>query len=207
MHGSKVVTVKIIRPSGESEGTLSYRTSSPWKIVESDPEGPPKPFHWEVVSQLPETIEPHLLFFESRTLAERWAATDPRARGFDWTGLDPPAQSTELSTDSELAHSYSALAAENGVPPESPKAFELAREAGLLNTLVLYDEYGGNKNNQAPLPVPAPNLWGLPWMPKSCRSVGSTYLYGRDKKQIQVLQATAQTVRDCVPGALYARTT
>jgi len=208
MHGSTAVTVKIVRRSGEFAGTLSYGTNSPWEVLEPpDPEGRQKPFRWEVVIRLPETVERRLLFFDSRSLAKRWAKTDPRAEGFNWSGLTPPMRSTELAADSDLARSFLALAEKHGALPESPRAFQLAREAGLLNTLVLYDEYGANRNSQTPLPVPPPNLVSLPWMPKSCRSAGSTYFYDQNKQQIQALQASSDTVSDCIPGAVYARTT
>jgi hypothetical protein len=206
MPGAHEVEIKIVRESGEVHGTVPDIEGRSWEVLpRPEPGGMPGPVSWEVVVEFPEEIEPLLLFFESRELAQRWAATDPRAQGFDWSGLDPPAEIVEPSVNDESTRRYRALAEEQDLAANSPEVFELAHRAGLLgSTLVVFDQYGTNVCAN-PYVVKPTALTRLPWTPRSCRSNGSSYLYD-DHRQIQAIHGQNRSVPRCAPGAVYART-
>ncbi len=207
MPGLHEVEIKIVRESGESHGTVPDIEGSSWEVVPRPEPGVHQgPVSWAVVVELPEETEPLLLFFESRELAKRWAATDARAQGFDWSGLDPPDEVVEPSVNDDTTRRYCALAQERGLAPDSPEVFELAHQAGLLgSTLVLFDQYG-TAVGANPYVVRPTALTRLPWAPRSCRSNGASYLYNAGRTQIQAIVGLNKSIPHCAPGVVYART-
>ena len=83
MTDSKNVrAVKVVRTGDE---TPAIAQTTLWSIL--DPETR-RSLPWRVIVLLPEELAPEPLVFCTRDEARAWAATDSRAREFEWTGLE-----------------------------------------------------------------------------------------------------------------------
>jgi hypothetical protein len=204
----QAIRVKVIQDSGASlDAIVKDPTTMPWVVCE---EGTSRQLRWQVVIGV--EFDPAQLLFESEEAAKKWVKQHARANEYNWDALqepDPSAAAIEVDHDA-LTRQYCKIAEENDppVPPDSPEAFELAREDPAFeefNSLVLYSGFGcTSRPPRLPFPVPSYRLVTPPWYPLSCRHRGLNVLYGFDNK-IQRLQSSVLRCDPIPFGVTFAQ--
>jgi len=158
MTASKNVrAVKVVRTGDE---TPAIAQTTVWLILDADTR---RPLPWRVIILLPEELAPEPLVFCTRDEARAWAATDSRAREFEWTGLE-------------------------SAGPEFPVGAPFTKR-GDSNTMTLYSGYGGGGTAYTVPAQTGVTDWAAqepssanvpPWMPRSCSSAGQSDLWGNE---------------------------
>jgi hypothetical protein len=130
------------------------------------------------------TFEDHPIVFDSREVARTWAAETDWAHQFNWDSLSRPLDVGEKDT-LDLTVQYFQLALEKRLPLDSPKLFEHARKARIVNSLACHPLADCTGYPHVPTPGKAVEL---PWPAYSCQSSGWSDLWDASGQQLCALR-------------------